>query len=150
MKYKALSDIWKLEQALKNRAYQEGQSVRSRILARFRQIFPLTLFPDELIIEERRVIWVQNKGPWTNNSLSIIATDIACVNATTGPFFGHIHIKSLTGGPEITIDKLLSHEIIKIRGLVDGIALASRDGLNFQNGNLEAEREYLLKSGSIN
>jgi|SRR3990167_3157495 len=149
MKYVAQSELWKLEQALKNRS-AISPSGRSRILAKFRQIFPLTLFPDELIIEEKRVIWVQNKGPWTNNSLSIIATDIASVNSTTGPFFGHIHIKSLTGGPEIIIDKLLSHEITKIRSLVEGIALASRNGFDFENGSLEVEREYLLKSGSIN
>lgn len=149
MKYVAQSDLWKLEQALKNRS-AINPSGRSRILARFHQIFPLTLFPDELIIEEKRVIWVQKKGPWTNNLLSIMATDIASVNSTTGPFFGHIHIKSLTGGPEIIIDKLLSHEITKIRSLVEGIALASRNGFDFENGSLEVEREYLLKSGSIN
>lgn len=149
MNYVAQSDLWKLEQALKNRSAIKPSS-KSRILARFRQIFPLTLFPDELLIEEKRVIWVQNKGPWTSNLLSIMATDIASVNSTTGPFFGHVHIKSLTGGPEITVDKLLSHEITKIRSLVEGITLASRNGFDFENGSLEVEREYLLKSGSVN
>ncbi|MBI2327059.1 hypothetical protein HYU92_01965 [Candidatus Curtissbacteria bacterium] len=148
MKYPAQSDIWRLDRIVGTKpiANSGGQS---RVLARFQQVFPLALFPDELIVEELRIIWIQKNGPWTNNVISIMATDIACVNASTGPFFGHVHIQSLTGGPEILIEQLLRKDAFKIRSLVEGIALAAREGLKIEHGSLEAERENLLKAGGL-
>ena len=149
MKYTAQSDIWRLEQVIKSKPVLGGNG-KSRLLGRFHQVFPFTLLPSELIIEELRIVWVRRMGPWANDVISIMATDIACVNASSGPFFGHIHIKSLTGGPEIFVNNILRGNVYKIRSLVEGIALASREGLKIQMGSLEAERESLLQAGSIN
>lgn len=149
MKYPAQSDIWKLEQTSKNRKSQDF-SMRSTELARFNQFFPLTIFPDELIIEEHRVVWIENKGPWTRELISIMATDIACVNASTGPFFGHVHVKSLTGGPEILVDRLWKNDVDKIRNLIEGVALASRRGSVIESDNIEVRRDMLLRAGAIN
>ena len=119
------------------------------MLGRFHQIFPLSLFPDQLIVEELRIVWVKKNGPWSNEVISIMATDIACVNSSCGPFFGHVHIQSLTGGPEIMVESLVRRDVYKIRSLVEGIALASREGLEIEHRNLETEREYLMRAGSI-
>ena len=149
MKFPAQSDIWRLDQVVKSKPVL-GNEGKSRLLARFRQVFPLALFPGELILEELRLVWIRRYGPWANDVISIMATDIACVNASSGPFFGQIHIKSLTGGPEIFVDNLTRGDVYRIRSLVEGIALASREGLKIQAGSLEAERESLLRAGSIN
>ncbi|MBI3341625.1 hypothetical protein HY024_00720, partial [Candidatus Curtissbacteria bacterium] len=94
---------------------------KARILGRFRQIFPLAFFPNDLIIDEHRVVLVINRGPWIRELITTMATDIASVDSSTGPFFGHIHIKSLTGGPEILIDKLAKADVLKARSLVEGV-----------------------------
>lgn len=147
MKTLAQSDLWRFEQVVKTKpTISNGLS---RELGRFRQIFPFNLFPGHLIIEELRIVWVKRNGPWANDVISIMATDIASVNASCGPFFGHIHIKSLTGGPEILVESLLRKDVYKVRSLVEGIALASREGLKIETDNLEAERENLLRAGSI-
>lgn len=148
MQFPAQSDIWKLEQAFNNRlAAKLGN--KSQELARFRQVFPLALFPNEVIIEEHRVVLVQNKGPWTDCVITIMATDIACVNASTGPLIGQVHVKSLTGGPEIYIDKLHKHHVYQVRGLIEGIVLVSRGGLEINEENLEVKREALLRAGQV-
>ena len=151
MKYPALSDIWRLDFASrpKKTIIEHVHNGQSRVLARIRQIFPLTLFPDQLIVEELRIVWYRRNGPRSNEVISIMATDIACVNAASGPFFGHIHIQSLTGGPEITVDNLLKGDVYKIRSLVEGIALSAREGLRIEDTALETERENLLRAGSI-
>lgn len=149
MRYPAESNLWKVEQ-LQNRTSNKISFTQSQVLARFRQFFPFTIFCDELIIEEGRVVWIENKGPWTKELISIMATDIACVNASTGPFIGHIHIKSLTGGPEILIDRLLSSDIYKIRSFVEGIAMAARNGVTYKTNDIEAKRRIFLKTGEIN
>ena len=148
MKFLAQSDLWRLDQIIRTKPAISPDG-KSRVLGRFRQIFPLTLFPDELIIEELRIIWFRRNGPWSNEVISIMATDIACVNASSGPFFGHIQIKSLTGGPEILVDTLMRGNVYKIRSLVEGIALASREGLKVEHSSLEAEKENLMRAGGI-
>jgi len=151
MKYPALSDIWRLDFATRpnKTIIEHAHNGQSRTLARIRQIFPFTFFPDELIVEELRIVWLRRKGPWSNEVITIMATDIACVNASSGPFFGHIHIQSLTGGPEINLDSLLKKDVYKIRSLVEGIALSAREGLRVEETSLETERENLLRAGSI-
>lgn len=148
MKYPAQSDLWRLDTAI--HAKPISTNGHSRVLGRFKQVFPLELFRDELIIEELRIIHVKQEGPWIREVISIMATDIACVNCTSGMFFGNVHIKSLTGGPEICIDNLLGRDVLTIRSLVEGIALASREGLRIDHEtSLDEERQSFLRAGAV-
>jgi len=151
MKYPALSDIWRLDfvSGPGKTIVEHTNKEQSRMLAWTRQIFPLTLFPDELIVEERRIVWFRRKGFWSNEVISIMASDIACVNASSGPFFGHIEIQSLTGGPQIMVNNLHRKDVFKIRSLVEGIALSARGGLKIENRSVETERQNLIRAGSI-
>mgnify|MGYP001558605615 FL=1 len=148
MDYLAKSNIWQTDQASRT-----GQLIavtdQSRVLARFKQIFPLALFPDELIVEELRIIWVHKDAPWSDEIISIMATDIASIDASAGPFFGRIHIKSLTGGPEIMIDNLLRKDVYRIRCLVEGVSLSARAGLKVDDEDLDMKREFLARAGSV-
>lgn len=150
MDYPALSEVWKLKTLSSGSKRGILSNGKSRLLFRARQVFPMTLFPDEIIIEELRIIWYKQKGFWTNEVVSIMATDIASVNASSGPLFGHIHVQSLTGGPEILVDNLLRKDTYRLRSLVEGIALSAREGLSIQNDNLEVERQNLYKAGEVN
>ena len=154
MNYLALSDMWRLDRALKLKSTNGNTQIvpnsQSRILARTRQVFPLTLFPDEIIVEELRIVWLRKNGPWSYEVVSIMATDIASVNAASGPFFGHIHVQSLTGGPEILVDNLSRKNVYTIRSLVEGIAMSAREGLAVENANIESERRNLMQAGQIN
>lgn len=123
---------------------------KSRILFRTRQVFPIILFPSELIIEELRVVCLKQLGPWSNEILSIMATDIASVNAASGLFLGHIHVKSLTGGPEILVHSLKRRDVYRVRSLVEGIAMSAREGLTVQGEDLEEERQSLYRAGEVN
>ncbi len=148
MQYPAESDLWRLNYTIKPKPILVSDD-QSRVIGRFRQVFPLTLFPDELVIEELRIVWVKNKGPWTNEIISIMATDIASVNASRGLLLGHVHIKSLTGGPQILVDNLARSNVFKIRSFIEGIALASREGLKIEHKDLETERASLLAAGEV-
>ncbi len=152
MRYPALSDMWRLDMALRpktnGKAITEGG--QSRILYSARQIIPLTLFPDQITVEELRIVWLRKMGPWMNEVVSIMATDIASVNCSSGLFFGHIHVQSLTGGPEILVDNLLKKDVLVIRSLVEGIAMSAREGLKVNGENLEAEKQSLIQAGTVN
>ena len=152
MRYPALSDMWRLDMALRpktnGKAITEGG--QSRILYSARQIIPLTLFPDKITVEELRIVWLKKMGPWMNEVVSIMATDIASVNCSSGLFFGFIHVQSLTGGPEILVDNLLKKDVLVIRSLVEGIAMSAREGLKVNGENLEAEKQSLIQAGTVN
>ena len=152
MNYPALSDMWRLDMALRPKT--NGKIVteggQSRILYSARQIIPLTLFPDQITVEELRIVWLRKMGPWMNEVVSIMATDIASVNCSTGLFFGYIHVQSLTGGPEILVDNLHKKDVLEIRSLVEGIAMSAREGLKVNGENLEAEKQSLIQAGTVN
>lgn len=148
MQYPAESDMWEVEQASKRRE-QSIPVNESRVLARFKQVFPLSIFPDDLIIEEMRIVWVRKSGPWMDEVISIMATDIASIDASSGPLFGHIHIRNLTGGPEIVVNNLWRGNVYKIRSLIEGLSLSSRVGLRIDSGDLDRERSLLFKAGLV-
>lgn len=148
MQYPSQSELWKMDRIKPFSTHVNHYMPRT--LGRFKQVFPLVLFPNDLIIEEHRVVFFINKGPWIREVISTMATDIASIDSSTGPFLGLIHIKSLTGGPEILIDRLYKEDVLKARSLVEGVVLASRNGERFQENNIEAERNHLITRGKIN
>lgn len=150
MNYPAQSDIWRLKMATRADNKPITSLGSSRILFRAKQVFPMNLFPSELIVEELRIVCLKQLGPWQSAILSTMATDIASVNASSGMFFGHIHIKSLTGGPEIMVDSLKRGDVFRIRSLVEGIAMSAREGLSVQGTDLETEKESLYRAGAVN
>jgi len=79
-----------------------------------------------------------------------MATDIASIDSSTGPIMGHIHVRSLTGGPEIVLDKLPKNDVLKARFLIEGVVINSRRGEIIEKPNLEVERSYLINKGRIN
>lgn len=146
----AQSSPWRLEQVTKYQGPSYRSTKKSRTLGRFRQVFPIALFPDDLLIEENRIVWILNKGPWVKEMISTMATDIASIDSSTGPILGHIHIRSLTGGPEIVIDKLPKNDVLRARFLIEGVVLSARRGEIIEKDNLEVERSYLINKGRIN
>ncbi len=151
MNYPALSSTWRLDMATKPRA--DGETTvknHSKILAAASQIFPLSFFPDNIVIEQLRIVWLKRKGPWMDEVVSIMATDIASVNCATGLIFGHIHVQSLTGGPEIMVDNLLKKDVLRIRSLVEELALSAREGLQVYSQNLDAETQNLIQANTVN
>lgn len=79
-----------------------------------------------------------------------MATDIASIDSSTGPILGHIHVISLTGGPEIVVDKLPKSDVLRARFLIEGVVLSARRGEVIEKSNLEVERTYLINKGRIN
>ena len=101
----------------------------SRVLGKFRSVFPFEFFPDELIISERRVIWIHRYGFWMNRVVSVLHQDIADIEASSGPFFGHLHIRNFTGGEEIVMEHLWKKDLQKARDLTELLMMKHRVGI---------------------
>lgn len=101
----------------------------SKLLGHFKSAFPFELFRDELIISERRVIWIHRYGPWMNRVISVLYQDMADIEASSGPLIGHLHIRNFTGGEEIVMEHLWKKDLQKARDLVESLMLRKRVGL---------------------
>lgn len=101
----------------------------TKVLAHFKSAFPFELFRDELIVSERRVIWIHRYGPWMNRVISVLFQDMADIEASSGPFIGHLHIRNFTGGEEIVMEHLWKKDLLKARDLVESLMLRKRVGL---------------------
>jgi len=151
MNYPAQSNLWRLDTAIRPKT--NGKTLiangEPRTLARANQVFPLSFFPDQIIVEEMRIVWIKKMGPWSEEIISIMATDIASVNCASGLLFGFIHIQSLTGGPQILVDNLPKRDVYKIMGLIEAIAMTAREGLIVEGSNFEEKRGNLLAAGQV-
>ena len=152
MNYPAQSNLWRLDTAI--RPQTNGKTVvangKSQVLAIASQVFPFVLFPDHIIVEELRIIWHKRIGPWADEIIPIMASDIASVNCASGLFFGFIHIQSLTGGPEIIVENLHKKDVFKIMNLVEGIAMSAREGLRVEDSTFDQQKRNLLATGRAN
>ncbi|MCR4324643.1 MAG: hypothetical protein NUV69_03065 [Candidatus Curtissbacteria bacterium] len=146
MKYVTQTDLWRYYEVPKMRAKSGDADTKVRLLGRFKQVYPISLFPGEIVVEPGRVVWIKRNGPWQDEIITIMASDIATVYASSGLFFGRVHIKSTTGGPEIFLDKIARRDAYEVRNLVEGIALGYRDNPRVDYQNVTAGRQQLLEA----
>jgi hypothetical protein len=116
----------------------------SAVLAEFKSIFPFELFPDELIVEEKRIIWIHRFGPKMCEVVTLLPEDINRVEASTGPFFGHIHISIPRHDIEVLIERLSRKEALRSRDLIDGLATAARQSLRIEGSTKEEKIDFLI------
>jgi len=133
----------------KERKQSKEPERQSRVLGTFKSVFPFQFFPDEIIVEEKRVVWKDWMGPGLWKAISIMASDISNVQASHGPILGHLHVGSLVGGPEILIQHLWRKDVIRARALIEGIILTARERTSIHKERVEKEREELSQLGKV-
>lgn len=117
----------------------------SKLLGQFRSVFPFEFFPDELIVSERRVIWIHRWGPGMSKAISIFPQDIADIEASHGPIFGHLHVRNFTGNEEILIEHLRKKDVIKARDLIEGLVSIRRGGSRLERTKPEERSKKVEK-----
>jgi hypothetical protein len=124
---------------------QEG----SAVLARFKAIFPFQLFPDELVVEEKRVVWIHRFGPRMCEVVTLLPEDINRVEASAGPFFGHLRISIPRHDVDITIERLSRRDAFFSRDLIDGLAEAAKQHLRIEGETAEEKVRFLTKLAHV-
>ena len=117
----------------------------SNVLARFKSVFPFEIFPDELVIEEKRIIWIHRFGPGMCEVLTLLPIDINRVEASSGPLFGHLHISTLRHDVEILMERLTRKNTFKARDLIEGLVVVAKQNLGIEGNNAEEKIDFLTK-----
>jgi hypothetical protein len=97
-----------------------------REIMRVKNVFPFDFFPDELIIEEARIVFRKRLGPFTKRIYSMLIKDISQSRLTTSLLFGRITIQDIFGENEITIDYLWKKKAYIVKGILDRLQARER------------------------
>jgi len=112
------------EKAVRN--FTEKRTVNptsdSDVILQVKSVFPLQLFPDELIVHKNKVTLINRTGPQMSQIRDMHLHDIAQVEADCGPFFGHLHVypKLRTEEP-LLIDRLSRDDTLKAREVIENM-----------------------------
>ena len=99
------------------------------VIARVTTIFPLELFPDDIILDRTKVTIIQRNFFWSSNVLSVHIEDVLNVKCTLGPFFGSITIsmRVMNSVDHFEVDHLWRRDAVEIKRLIQGYMTAKQN-----------------------
>lgn len=91
-------------------------------LHRVKSIFPLQLFPDELIVTKEKVTHLRNMGPGMREVIDIPLNDVVQVEADVGPIFGHVHVHpKMRKQEDILITRVWKKDALAIQRIIESL-----------------------------
>jgi hypothetical protein len=104
------------------------------ILFKANTVFPLTLFPDTVVVDREKVTFVSRYFFGTAKVTSIPIRDILSVEADIGPFFGSVHTASryFITVPH-SINWLWRRNAIQLQRLLQGYIIANEQEIDCTN-----------------
>lgn len=121
-KAKELEEAEKLKRIVK-RSHQ--------VLASARTVFPVTLFPDSIIVDRTKISIIKRDFFWTSNVISFQIEDVLNVGCAVGPLFGSLTIASrvMSTVDHFQINYLWRNEAIFMKHLIQGHIIAKNNKL---------------------
>lgn len=121
-KAKELEEAEKLKRIVK-RSHQ--------VLASARTVFPVTLFPDSIIVDRTKISIIKRDFFWTSNVISFQIEDVLNVGCAVGPLFGSLTIASrvMSTVDHFQINYLWRNEAIFLKQLIQGHIIAKNNKL---------------------
>jgi hypothetical protein len=102
-----------------------------QLLATVRTVFPLTLFPDSVVVDRTKVTIIERDFFWSANTISFQIEDILNVSASVGPFFGSLTIASrvMSTVDHFHVNYLWRKDAIALKHIIQGYIIAKRSGM---------------------
>lgn len=119
------------------------------VLANVQTVFPLTLFPDSIVVDRTKVSIKKRSFFLTSNTISFQIEDILNVSCGTGPIFGSLTIASrvMSTIDHFQIDRLWRADAIFLKHLIQGHIIAKNNKLETDQLSIEEMIETLRELG---
>lgn len=105
-----------------------------------RTVWPIMFFPDDIIIDKKKVSIIRG-NLFTRHIDTINIIDILKVSAFHGPFFGSIQLTTrFYSQKSISFTHLWKSDALKARSLIQGLIIALEKGLDLE----KMEKEDIL------
>jgi len=140
-KEKELEDADKLKKMVK-RSHQ--------MLAGSRTVFPMTLFPDSIIVDRSKMSIIKRNFFWSSNVISFQIEDVLNVSCAVGPLFGSLTIASrvMSSVDHFTINYLWRGDAIFMKHLIQGHIIAKNNKLETDKLSRKEMVEMLCELGA--
>jgi len=101
------------------------------ILAAARTVWPVTLFPDSIVVDRTKVNIIKRDFFWTSNTISFQVEDILNVSCSIGPMFGSLTIASrvMSTVDHFQINYLWRNDATFLKHLIQGHIIAKNNKL---------------------
>lgn len=102
-----------------------------QLLATARTVFPMTLFPDSVVVDRTKVTIIERNFFWSANMISFQIEDILNVSASVGPFFGSLTIASrvMSTVDHFHVNYLWRKDAIALKHIIQGYIIAKHSGI---------------------
>lgn len=119
------------------------------MLANVQTVFPLTLFPDSIVVDRTKVSIRKRSFFLTSNTISFQIEDILNVSCGTGPIFGSLTIASrvMSTVDHFQVDRLWRADAIFLKHLIQGHIIAKNNKLETDQLSVEEMIETLCELG---
>jgi hypothetical protein len=139
-KQKELDNVNQLKQAVRK---------SNQVLASVRTVFPITLFPDSIIVDRTKVTIVKRDFFFTSNAISFQIEDILNVSCAVGPLFGSLTIASrvMSTIDHFNINYLWRNDALFLQNLIQGHLIAKNNKLETEHLSLKETIDALCELG---
>jgi len=140
-KQKELDDADRLKKAVKK---------SHQVLASTRTVFPMTLFPDSVIVDRTKISIIKRDFFWTSNVISFQIEDLLNVSCAVGPIFGSITIASrvMSTVDHFYVNYLWRGDALFIKSLIQGHIIAKNNKLETDHLTRQETIDTLLELGT--
>jgi hypothetical protein len=120
-------------------------------LFKFKAIFPLDLFPDEVILDKLKISIIKRDFFFSKRIITLPLTTTINVKIFRGPITSQIEIddtSTLHQNP-IPIRNIFIHDAIRFQELVEGIVIGMRQGINLMRMDKDELIDTASKWGAV-
>jgi len=120
-----------------------------QLLANVRTVFPVTLFPDSVIVDRTKVSIIKRDFFWTSNTISFQIEDILNISCSVGPLFGSLTIASrvMSTVDHFQVNYLWRSEAIFLKHLIQGYIIAKNNKLETDQLSIREMIDTLCELG---
>lgn len=119
------------------------------VLVSANTVFPLTLFPDTIIVDRTRVTIIDRIFFFTSRTVSVQIEDILNVSCGVGPFFGSltISVRVMNSTDHFEIDHFWRHDAVRLKHIIQGYMIALRNDVDLSQLSREELVEHINELG---
>ncbi len=102
------------------------------VLANVHTVFPMTLFPDSIVVDRTKVTIIKRSFFWSSSVMSLRIEDILNVSSDVGPLFGSLTIASrvMSSVDHFHINYFWRADAIFLKRIIQGYVFARQNNVN--------------------
>ncbi|RYF29223.1 MAG: hypothetical protein EOO17_02210 [Chloroflexi bacterium] len=102
------------------------------VLARANTVFPVTLFPDTVLVDRTKVTIIRRNFFWSEDVMSIRIEDVLNVSASVGPLFGSLTIASrvMSTTDHFQINHFWREDASHLKHIIQGYVIAQHNNID--------------------